>query len=126
MITLTTPHDSAIAVHEDGMSICFAGIPELEIANDLYGLTDRHKGITMPDDCQNSTLLYDQFTIHDRQRLYYWLYVSSVFDIEQAGSDIAKYLNEQHNLSVRLIVRSVSDEPDRVTIYEPASQEPCQ
>jgi len=124
MIELSPSYDSAISTYDEGLSIRFAGIPEIQIANDLYGLVDRYKSLTMPSDAQSATLIYDEDIAPDRQRLYYWLYVSPVFDIEEVAEGIAMYLNEQHELSVRLIFKSVNDEPDRVTVLEPASKNP--
>ena len=123
MIELSPCYDSSIAVYEESLSIRFAGIPEIQIATDIYGLVDRHKSITMPSDAQSGTLIYDEDTHHDRQRLHYWLDVSPVFDIEDVAIEIATYLNEQHELSVRLIFKSVNDEPDRFTVLEPASKD---
>ena len=124
MIELSPSYDSAISTYAEGLSIRFAGIPEIQIANDIYGLVDRHKGITMPSESQSATLIYDEDITPERQRLYYWLYVSPVFDIEEVAEEIAMYLNEQHELSVRLIFKSVNDEPDRVTVLEPARKNP--
>ena len=122
MLELSPCYDSAISTYEEGLSIRFAGIPEIQIANDIYGLVDRHKSITMPSDAQNAALIYDQDIMPDRQRLYYWLDVAPVFEIEGVAEEIAIYLNEQHELSVRLIFKSVNDDPDRVTVLEPAGK----
>ena len=124
MIELSPSYDSAISTYAEGLSIRFAGIPEIQIANDIYGLVDRHKGITMPSEAQSAILIYDEDIAPERQRLYYWLYVSPVFDIEEVAEEIATYLNEQHELSVRLIFTSDNDDPDRVTVLEPASKNP--
>lgn len=119
MIELSPSYDSAIAVFEDGLSIRFAGIPESQVANDIYGLTERHKGITMPTPEQNPEVLYEAEIKPERQRLYYWLNVSLVFEVEKVANSIAACLNKHHCLSVRLIFTSVTNEPDRIIVLSP-------
>lgn len=123
MIKLSPSYDSAIAVFEDGLSIRFAGIPELAVVNDLYSLIDHHRGITMPNDAQNPEVLYEAEVRPERQRLYYWLNVSLVFEIEKVANSIAACLNKHHCLSVRLIFTSVTNEPDRILVLKPVKEE---
>ena len=40
----------------------------------------------------------------EKQRLYYWLDVTPVFDVQQVARTIADHLCQEHGLTVRLIV----------------------
>lgn len=122
MIKLSPSYDAAIVCMKVGISVQFAGIPDAKIGDDFYGLTIQHKGIEIPGEYQS----VGYSTAHglpgqklDRQRLYYWIAVTPIFDLEVVGRTIANYLNKEHDLSVRILFETPNGQPDRVEVLMP-------
>ena len=88
---LIPSYDAAIVCLQRELELYFAEIPDLQIANFLSDLPTQNKGIKT--NCQD-----------EKQRLYYWLDVTPVFDVQQVARTIADHLCQEHGLTVRLIV----------------------
>lgn len=96
---LKADYDVAINCRWDGISIHFAAVPSIEVANVVLGL-ESNIGITMPPDYQRREWLDDRVLNTPNQRIYYWLSIDPVFEIFRVGRTIALKLQEEHGLTV--------------------------
>jgi len=84
-------YDVAILCLQQELQIHFSGIPDVRVANELNALASKNKGIKLDNGQQ------------EKQRLYYSVTVTPVFDIEEVARTIADYLRQDHELTVRLV-----------------------
>ena len=100
-----------------GMGIYFAEIADNEVANEIYGLAAKHRGIEVDEDCIDGfgyicgTTDVSSVSKPDRLRSYYWVEVAPVFEIRYVARALGNVLMEEHGLTVRLIEDLPPDDP---------------
>lgn len=92
---LTPDYDAALICVEREIEVYFAEIPDMEIAKILIDLPKQNRNISLLETWHDDK--------HLHQRLFYWLDLIPVFDVENTARTIADWLCKDHGLKVRLV-----------------------
>lgn len=126
VINIKPNYQVAITYNTYGYSlnICFAEIADPEIANEIYELAQRHRGIEVVESVANLFATENISSVHkiDRLRSYYLLSIAPVFEVCHVARALAAVFSETHGLTVKLDVPPV-DSNSKIEIFKPSKKD---
>jgi len=106
--------DVCLSWGQHGVEIDFCRVPDREVANTVFSVTE-NPGIKIEDNAIPYSLSGVTSEI-ERQRLHYWVAVSSNYDCEEVAQAIANELRKDHNLTVRVCKTNPDDGQENIVV----------